>query len=124
MVETLGQLHICLEQEWGVRLAVRLGIHTGLVVAGEVGSGIRQEQLALVETPNLAARLQGIALPPFPRPSPDLTPAGPTVTYLAPPVQAARHCAREGPQGCLHALAAAEDDRVSGTGDKVSPRGG
>jgi TOMM system kinase/cyclase fusion protein len=47
----------------GVHLAVRLGIHTGLVVVGEVGEGARQEQLALGETPNLAARLQGIAAP-------------------------------------------------------------
>src|SRR5262245_28365449 len=47
----------------GVHLAVRLGIHTGLVVVGEVGGGTRQEQLALGETPNLAARLQGIAAP-------------------------------------------------------------
>ena len=45
------------------QLAVRLGIHTGLVVVGEVGGGARQEQLALGETPNLAARLQGIAAP-------------------------------------------------------------
>jgi class 3 adenylate cyclase len=33
------------------------------VVVGEVGGGTRQEQLALGETPNLAARLQGIAAP-------------------------------------------------------------
>ena len=46
-----------------MQLAVRLGIHTGLVVVGEVGGGTRQEQLALGETPNLAARLQGIAAP-------------------------------------------------------------
>ena len=44
-------------------MAVRLGIHTGLVVVGDVGGGTRQEQLALGETPNLAARLQGIAAP-------------------------------------------------------------
>jgi predicted ATPase len=47
----------------GVHLAVRLGIHTGLVVVGDVGGGTWQEQLALGETPNLAARLQGIAAP-------------------------------------------------------------
>jgi len=63
MIEALGQLTTRLEQERGVRLAVRLGIHTGLVVVGEVGGGTRQEQLALGETPNLAARLQGIAAP-------------------------------------------------------------
>jgi len=61
MIEALGQLNTRLEQEWGVHLAVRLGVHTGLVVVGEVGGGTRQEQLALGETPNLAARLQGIA---------------------------------------------------------------
>jgi class 3 adenylate cyclase len=63
IVEALGQLNICLGQERGVHLAVRLGIHTGLVVVGEVGSGTRQEQLALGETPNLAARLQGLVAP-------------------------------------------------------------
>ena len=63
MVEALAPLNTRLEQAHGVRLAVRLGIHTGLVVVGEVGSGARQEQLALGETPNLAARLQGLATP-------------------------------------------------------------
>src|SRR5262249_36431711 len=32
-----------------------------LVVVGEIGGGARREQLALGETPNLAARLQGLA---------------------------------------------------------------
>ena len=63
MLEALGQLTTRLAQERGVHLAARLGIHTGLVVVGEVGGGTRQEQLALGETPNLAARLQGIAAP-------------------------------------------------------------
>src|SRR6267143_6338244 len=63
IVEAMGQLHTSLGQEREVHLAVRLGIHTGLVVVGEVGGGTRQEQLALGETPNLAARLQGIAAP-------------------------------------------------------------
>ncbi len=63
ILEALGQLTTRLEQERGVHLAARLGIHTGLVVVGDVGGGTRQEQLALGETPNLAARLQGIAAP-------------------------------------------------------------
>ena len=63
IVEALGQLNTRLERERGIQLAVRLGIHTGLVVVGEVGGGTRQEQLALGETPNVAARLQGIAAP-------------------------------------------------------------
>jgi TOMM system kinase/cyclase fusion protein len=63
IVEALGQLNTRLAQEHRVQLAVRLGIHTGLAVVGEVGGGTRQEQLALGETPNVAARLQGIAAP-------------------------------------------------------------
>src|SRR5262249_56216394 len=63
MVEALGPLNSRLARERGVQLAVRLGIHTGLVVVGEVGGDTHHEQLALGETPNLAARLQGIAAP-------------------------------------------------------------
>jgi hypothetical protein len=44
-------------------LPVRIGVHTGLVVVGEIGAGSRAEQLALGETPNLAARIQGVAEP-------------------------------------------------------------
>jgi len=42
---------------------VRIGIHSGLVVVGDVGAGSRREQLALGEAPNIAARLQSEALP-------------------------------------------------------------
>src|SRR5262245_51148355 len=63
IVEALGQLNTRLGQERGVHLAARLGIHTGLAVVGDMGGGTRREQLALGETPNLAARLQGIAAP-------------------------------------------------------------
>ncbi len=44
-------------------LHVRIGIHTGLVVVGEIGSSDKREILALGETPNIAARLQGLAEP-------------------------------------------------------------
>jgi class 3 adenylate cyclase/predicted ATPase len=42
---------------------VRIGIHTGLVVVGEIGSSERREILALGDTPNLTARIQGVAEP-------------------------------------------------------------
>src|SRR5215471_16047674 len=42
---------------------VRIGIHTGLVVIGEIGGSEKREMLALGETPNLAARIQGQAEP-------------------------------------------------------------
>jgi hypothetical protein len=43
-------------------LQTRVGIATGLVVVGDlIGSGAAQEQTIVGETPNIAARLQGIA---------------------------------------------------------------
>jgi len=44
-------------------LQVRIGIHTGPVVVGEIGSGAKRELLAMGETPNIAARVQGEAQP-------------------------------------------------------------
>jgi class 3 adenylate cyclase len=45
----------------GEPLHVRIGIATGLVVIGEpIGSGDSRQQTAVGETPNLAARLQGL----------------------------------------------------------------
>jgi class 3 adenylate cyclase/predicted ATPase len=63
MVEALAQLNTRVAQARGVPLAVRLGIHTGQVVVGKIGAGATQELLALGETPNVAARLQGLAAP-------------------------------------------------------------
>jgi class 3 adenylate cyclase len=63
MVAAMAALNTHLAQRHRVRIAVRIGIHTGLVVVGEVGGGSRQEQLALGDTPNMAARLQGLAAP-------------------------------------------------------------
>jgi class 3 adenylate cyclase len=45
-------------------LQTRIGIATGLVVVGDlIGSGASQEHAIIGETPNLAARLQGVAEP-------------------------------------------------------------
>jgi class 3 adenylate cyclase len=45
-------------------LQARVGIATGLVVVGDlIGTGAAQEQAVVGDTPNLAARLQGIAKP-------------------------------------------------------------
>src|SRR5262245_39928214 len=63
ILDALVALNALLEPRIGVRLAIRLGIHTGLVVVGEMGGVSRHEQLALGETPNLAARIQGLAAP-------------------------------------------------------------
>jgi class 3 adenylate cyclase/predicted ATPase len=48
----------------GEKLEARIGIATGLVVVGDlVGEGASQEDAVIGETPNLAARLQGVAEP-------------------------------------------------------------
>jgi class 3 adenylate cyclase/predicted ATPase len=52
-----------LQQAKGIQLALRMGIHTGLVVVGEMGGAGRQEQLALGEVPNVCSRIEGLAAP-------------------------------------------------------------
>src|SRR5262245_1047374 len=63
MLAAMGDLHQGLQQAKGIQLAIRLGMHTGVVVVGAMGGGGRQEQLALGDVPNIAARLQGLAEP-------------------------------------------------------------
>ncbi len=63
IVAELKQLSSQQRQSLKVELAVRLGLHTGLVVVGEIGTGERREQLAIGETINLAARLQSLTAP-------------------------------------------------------------
>ena len=63
ILEAMQHLNRRLEQDKGVRLAVRLGMHTGLVVVGEMGAEGRHEHLALGDTPNIASRLQDLAIP-------------------------------------------------------------
>jgi predicted ATPase/class 3 adenylate cyclase len=61
----------------GVSLAVRVGIATGPVVAGDlVGHGAAEERAVVGETPNLAARLEGLA-------EPDTVAIAPTTRQLA-----------------------------------------
>jgi class 3 adenylate cyclase len=63
ILHAMGDLNKGLQHGKGLHLALRLGVHTGLVVVGDMGSAGRQEQLALGETPNVAARIQGLAAP-------------------------------------------------------------
>ena len=63
ILDAMQTLNERLEQEQGLRLSVRVGIHTGPVVVGDVGAGVRHEHLALGEVPNVAARIQGLAEP-------------------------------------------------------------
>src|SRR5215510_9461577 len=57
ILDAMGDLNQRLQRERGIQLSVHIGAHTGLVVVGEMGEHGRQEQLALGETPNIAARI-------------------------------------------------------------------
>ena len=60
LVSSIGQLDTATREP----LNARVGIATGLVVVGDlIGSGEAQERSIAGETPNLAARLQGLAEP-------------------------------------------------------------
>jgi len=61
ILQAMASLNQRLSGRGKPRLDLRVGIHTGLVVIGEIGSKERRENLALGETPNVAARLQGLA---------------------------------------------------------------
>lgn len=60
---SLDALNEGLQREHGVAIKLRIGIHTGLVVVGEVGGGAKREQLAVGDTANIAARLESLAMP-------------------------------------------------------------
>ena len=82
IITALSEINEKLEKDYGTTIAVRVGIHTGPVVVGSVGHGGHRETLALGNTTNVAARLEGVAdpntvLPVFSRKtSSSLTPLG------------------------------------------------
>jgi class 3 adenylate cyclase len=63
ILDAMGDLNTRLQQAKGIQLAIRVGVHTGLVVVGEMGGAGRQEQLALGEVPNVCSRIEALAEP-------------------------------------------------------------
>ena len=63
ILEAIERLNDRLEAEGTTRISVRLGVHTGHVVIGDIGQSGQAQQLALGATPNIAARIQGLADP-------------------------------------------------------------
>ena len=59
----LGNLSERLRADGGAALHARIGIHTGVVVAGTVGNELKMDYTATGDTTNLAARLQSLARP-------------------------------------------------------------
>jgi class 3 adenylate cyclase/predicted ATPase len=63
VLDAMGPLNDRLAPQYGVRVEVRIGLHTGMAVIGEMGGGARQEQLAMGDTSNIASRIEGLAAP-------------------------------------------------------------
>ena len=63
VLRVVDELNDRLRTERNVTLAVRVGVHTGLAVVGDVGGANRTERLAQGDTPNIGARMQSLAEP-------------------------------------------------------------
>lgn len=64
IVTEIEELETRIQQRMDVALDIRLGIHTGMVVAGDMSKGGELESMAIVgQMPNVAARMQEIAEP-------------------------------------------------------------
>ena len=61
IVEGIGPYREEVRARWGIDFDVRVGINTGLVVVGEVGSDLRVEYTALGDAINMAARMEQTA---------------------------------------------------------------
>ena len=64
IIEVMPEISHSLSPRQRVNLAVRIGVASGLVVAGDIaGAGTTEQHAVVGQTPNLAARLQGLAEP-------------------------------------------------------------
>ncbi|HLF89261.1 MAG TPA: adenylate/guanylate cyclase domain-containing protein [Anaerolineales bacterium] len=63
IVQSIQPYNEKVKRNWGLEIDVRVGINTGLVVVGAVGSDLRMEYSALGDAINLAARMEQTADP-------------------------------------------------------------
>jgi class 3 adenylate cyclase/tetratricopeptide (TPR) repeat protein len=63
IIENIGPFQKDIQQRFGLKFEVRVGINTGLVVVGQVGSDLMVEYTAMGDTVNLASRMEQTARP-------------------------------------------------------------
>lgn len=63
ILETIREYAVLVKKKYGMNFAIRIGINTGPVIVGEVGSELKYEYTAMGDAINLAARLQSAAQP-------------------------------------------------------------
>ncbi|MDX1413344.1 MAG: adenylate/guanylate cyclase domain-containing protein, partial [Candidatus Promineifilaceae bacterium] len=63
IVANIGPFKEQVAREWGLQIDVRVGINTGLVMVGQVGSDMQMEYTALGDAINVAARMEQTAEP-------------------------------------------------------------
>ena len=63
MQRALRPLQERIKKTYGLEFQTRIGIHTGLVIAGKIGNDLHMEYTVIGDTVNLAYRLQGAARP-------------------------------------------------------------
>ena len=63
MLDAVAEYSAALKDEQGIDFAIRIGINTGQVMVGNVGSDLRYEYTALGDAVNVAARMQNAARP-------------------------------------------------------------
>jgi class 3 adenylate cyclase/tetratricopeptide (TPR) repeat protein len=63
ILEAIGPYKEQVKRDWGIDIDVRVGINTGLVVVGAIGSDLRVEYTAMGDAVNTAARMESTARP-------------------------------------------------------------